>query len=109
MLAEPHEQVTTLELLLRRYRLDAEEQERALAVNRTMYEGWVKSTAELFRQGAANSAMEEGRDFEIIAWFFVATIDGVSMQHLSDPNEARSARLIEALIDATIHMVHRRD
>lgn len=105
MTSAPHEQVTTFELLLRRYRLDADEQERALAINRTMYKGWISSTAELFREGAVTSGVAEGRDFDIIARFFVATIDGVSMQYLSDPDEARSALMIEALIAATTQMV----
>lgn len=105
MLTEPHEQVTTFELLLRRYRLNADEQENALAVNRTLYAGWLDSTADLFRRGAENSGLGEGIDFDITARFFVATIDGVSMQHLSDPDEARSDLLIEALIAATIAMV----
>lgn len=105
MLAEPHEQVTTFELLLRRYRLNADEQERALAVNRTMYEGWVNSTADVLRQGAVNSGLKTEVDFVTTARFFIAAIDGASMQHVADPDEARSALLIEALITATAGMV----
>lgn len=103
MLSEPHEQVTTFEVLLRRYRLtDAGEREAALDINRGMYEGWLSSTVRLFEQGAAASGITLPVSAEIAARLFVAGIDGISMQHLADPDEERSWMLVDALATATV-------
>jgi hypothetical protein len=103
MLATPHEQVTTFELLLRRHRLkNADEAERALAVNRSMYDAWITSTAGIFRSGAEASGIADPGDVEAAARFFIAAIDGVSMQHLADPDEARSWKLVDAIVDAVV-------
>ncbi|SDW36534.1 transcriptional regulator, TetR family [Arthrobacter sp. cf158] len=97
MLENPHEQVTTFELLLRRFRVEAEDQPQALLMNRSMYDGWVSSTLELFR-GAAEAAGEPVPDnLEDITRLFISGIDGISMQHLADPDEQRSQRLVELM------------
>jgi AcrR family transcriptional regulator len=97
MLENPHEQVTTFELLLRRFRVEDEDQPQALLMNRSMYDGWVSSTLELFR-GAAEAAQEPVPDnLEDITRLFISGIDGISMQHLADPDEQRSLRLVELM------------
>ena len=100
MLAEPHEQVTTFELLLRRFRVGTDEQPKALAMNRTMYEGWVKSTCALFESAAAGAGEEVPANLELAARLFISGIDGISMQHLADPDAARSAALVDMLASA---------
>ncbi|WP_043845908.1 TetR/AcrR family transcriptional regulator [Crystallibacter crystallopoietes] len=97
MLAEPHEQVTTFELLLRRFRVDAEEEPKALAMNRSMYEGWVRSTSDLFEAAATNAGEEVPTNLELAARLFISGIDGISMQHLADPDPKRSAALVDML------------
>lgn len=100
MLAEPHEQVTTFELLLRRFRVDAEEEPRALAMNRSMYEGWIKSTCELFENAAVDAGEEVPANLELSARLFISGIDGISMQHLADPDTERSAALVDMLAES---------
>ncbi|MGF9662389.1 TetR family transcriptional regulator [Arthrobacter crystallopoietes] len=100
MLAEPHEQVTTFELLLRRFRVGADEEPQALAMNRSMYEGWIRSTCELFESAARNAGEEVPDNLELGARLFIAGIDGISMQHLADPDPERSAALVDGLAAA---------
>lgn len=100
MLAEPHEQVTTFELLLRRFRVSADEEPQALAMNRSMYEGWIRSTCELFESAARNAGEEVPDNLELCARLFIAGIDGISMQHLADPDPERSAALVDGLAAA---------
>ncbi|NKX54256.1 TetR/AcrR family transcriptional regulator [Arthrobacter mobilis] len=100
MLAEPHEQVTTFELLLRRFRVSAEEEPQALAMNRSMYEGWIRSTCELFESAARNAGEEVPDNLELAARLFIAGIDGISMQYLADPDPQRSAALVDMLAAA---------
>lgn len=102
MLERPHEQVTTFELLLRRFREGPELEPAARAQNRSMYEGWVTSTAELFRSAAVASGLDVPADLEMAARLFVSGIDGISMQHLADPDNERSRILIELLADSII-------
>ena len=100
MLAEPHEQVTTFELLLRRFRVGADEQPKALAMNRSMYEGWVKSTCALFESAALSAGEPVPDNLELSARLFISGIDGISMQHLADPDPERSAALVEMLAES---------
>ncbi|MCG2621375.1 TetR/AcrR family transcriptional regulator [Arthrobacter sp. I2-34] len=100
MLAEPHEQVTTFELLLRRFRVTADEEPQALAMNRSMYAGWVKSTSELFESAAVGAGEPVPENLELAARLFISGIDGISMQHLADPDPERSAALVRMLADA---------
>jgi AcrR family transcriptional regulator len=102
MLAEPHEQVTTFELLLRRSRVGEDEQPKALAMNRSMYEGWFKSTCELFESAATRAGEPIPQNLELAARLFIAGIDGISMQHLADPDPERSSTLVEILAEAVV-------
>lgn len=97
MLAEPHEQVTTFELLLRRFRVGGEEEPKALAMNRSMYEGWIKSTCELFESAAVAAGEDVPVNLELAVRLFVSGIDGISMQHMADPDPERSTALVEML------------
>ncbi|WP_347107788.1 TetR family transcriptional regulator [Paenarthrobacter sp. S56] len=97
MLENPHEQVTTFELLLRRYRVEAVDQPQALLMNRSMYDGWVNSTLELFRNAVTAADEPLPSNLEDITRLFISGIDGISMQHLADPDEARSHRLVELM------------
>ncbi|WP_311213473.1 MULTISPECIES: TetR family transcriptional regulator C-terminal domain-containing protein [unclassified Arthrobacter] len=84
-------------VLLFRFRVEAEDQPRALLMNRSMYDGWVSSTLELFR-GAAEAAGEPvPANLEDITRLFISGIDGISMQHLADPDDERSVRLVELM------------
>lgn len=106
MLAAPHEQVTTFELLLRGQRLkDGADRDGALVVNRGMYDAWVRSTAEIFRAGAEASGVEPAVAVELAARFAVAGIDGISMQHLADPNVERSWDLVDALVASLVALL----
>lgn len=97
MLENPHEQVTTFELLLRRFRVEADDQPQALLMNRSMYDGWVRSTLDLFL-GAVEAAGEPApANLEDITRLFISGIDGISMQHLADPDEERSMRLVQLM------------
>ncbi|WP_081998214.1 TetR/AcrR family transcriptional regulator [Sinomonas humi] len=100
MLQRPHEQVTTFELLLRRFREGPEQEPIAREQNRSMYEGWVLSTGDLFRSAAEASGQHIPEDLDLIARLFVSGIDGISMQHLACPDETQSRRLIELLADS---------
>jgi AcrR family transcriptional regulator len=100
MLAEPHEQVTTFELLLRRFRVESDEEPKALAMNRSMYQGWIKSTCELFESAALSAGEKVPANLELAARLFISGIDGISMQHLADPDPERSAALVEMLAAA---------
>lgn len=98
MLAHPHEQVTTFELLLRSTRMDSEEEiGAARETNRNMYQAWISSTSTIFRAAAQRGAQAPDVDYELVARMAIAGIDGISLQHLSDPDEHRSALLVEAL------------
>ncbi|MGW6172186.1 TetR/AcrR family transcriptional regulator [Arthrobacter sp. NPDC055138] len=97
MLAEPHEQVTTFELLLRRFRVNPDEEPAALARNRSMYEGWIRSTCHLFETAARNAGEPLPSNLKLAARLFISGIDGISMQHLADPDMDRSAALVEML------------
>lgn len=110
MLNTPHEQVTTFELLLRRNRIKSEgEMERAIEINRSMYQGWVDSTVSIFEAGAKVSGIADPRDLDIIARSFIANIDGISLQHLADPDDERSWQLLEILIDSIIFQILKRN
>lgn len=110
MLNTPHEQVTTFELLLRRNRLKSDDEvERAAAINRSMYQGWINSTTAIFTEGARVSGVDNPQDMDIIARSFIANVDGISLQHLSDPDEERSWKLIEILIDSVVFQVLKRN
>lgn len=97
MLANPHEQVTTFELLLRRIRVEPADQPQALQLNRAMYEGWISSTIDLFRSAAEDAGEPQPTNLEQITRLFISGVDGISMQHLADPDEARSNQLVELL------------
>jgi AcrR family transcriptional regulator len=97
MVAEPHEQVTTFELLLRRFRVGDEEEPKALAMNRSMYEGWIRSTCELFESAAVAAGESVPVNLELAVRLFISGIDGISMQHMADPDPDRSAALVEML------------
>lgn len=105
MLQRPHEQVTTFELLLRRFREGPEHESAARAQNRSMYEGWISATQELFRRAAEAAGEPVPENLELIARLFVSGIDGISMQHIADPDEARSWCLIELLADSLAELV----
>ncbi|MCI9889829.1 TetR/AcrR family transcriptional regulator [Micrococcales bacterium 31B] len=102
MLANPHEQVTTFELLLRRFRVDGEGEAQALEVNRTMYEGWSRSTHDLFRDAAIDAGEAVPINLKEITRLFIAGVDGISMQHLADPDEERAAGLVRLLVRGLI-------
>lgn len=97
MVANPHEQVTTFELLLRRIRVEPADQPQALLLNRAMYEGWISSTIELFRSAAEDAGEPQPTNLEQITRLFISGVDGISMQHLADPDEARSDQLVALL------------
>lgn len=97
MVANPHEQVTTFELLLRRFRVDDEGQPQALAMNQSMYNGWISATMALFSDAAAAAGEQVPSNLEQVTRLFIAGIDGISMQHLGDPDEERSRDLVKAL------------
>lgn len=105
ILERPHEQVTTFELLLRRFREAPETEPVARARNRSMYEGWVNATVELFRSAAAASGREVPANLDLVARLFVSGIDGISMQHIADPDDERSRLLIELLADSLIALL----
>ncbi|PQZ85756.1 TetR family transcriptional regulator [Arthrobacter sp. MYb227] len=110
MLNTPHEQVTTFELLLRQSRLnDNVESQKSIQLNRSMYQSWIDSTEAIFRAGAMVSGIENPIGLEVMARAFIANIDGISLQHLSDPNEERSWELVEILIDSTTHQILKRN
>lgn len=110
MLNTPHEQVTTFELLLRRSRLnDNTESQKSIQLNRSMYQSWIDSTEAIFRAGAIASGIANPEGLEVMARAFIANIDGISLQHLSDPNEERSWELVEILIDSTTHQILKRN
>lgn len=110
MLAAPHEQVTTFELLLRSTRMtDQQDIEDARRINRSMYEAWITSTAAIFRNAAEAAGEPVNPDLETIARIVIAGIDGISLQHLSDPDERRSALLIDALCQSVRHLLHSRE
>lgn len=110
MLNTPHEQVTTFELLLRRNRLKTQdEMDRAAAINRSMYQGWVDSTVAIFTDGARVSGVLDPQGMDIIARSFIANIDGISLQYLSDPHEERSWKLLEILIESIVYQILKRN
>lgn len=110
MLNTPHEQVTTFELLLRRNRLKTQDEiERAAVINRSMYQGWVDSTVAIFTDGARVSGVQDPQDLDIVARSFIANIDGISLQHLADPNEERAWKLLEILIDSIVFQILKRN
>ncbi|KWR70351.1 TetR family transcriptional regulator [Arthrobacter sp. W1] len=106
MLAQPHEQVTTFELLLRSTRMDDDEEiSAARAINRNMYQAWIASTSAIFQAAVERAAGSADVDYDLVARIAIAGIDGISLQHLSDPDEQRSARLVEALCDSVVHLL----
>lgn len=105
MRQRPHEQVTTFELLLRRFREGPEQEPAAREQNRSMYEGWVSSTRELFSSAAEAAGQPVPDNLELIARLFVSGIDGISMQHLAYPDEEQSRLLIELLADSLTALV----
>jgi AcrR family transcriptional regulator len=100
MLLHPHEQVTTFELLLRRFRENPESEAAVRDQNRVMYEGWIKSTMELFSEAAAAAGENVPENLELITRLFISGIDGISMQHLADPDPERSAALVDLLANS---------
>lgn len=107
MLASPHEQVTTFELLLRSTRMnEADDVEAARRINRAMYAAWISSTSAIFKSAAAGAGEAGPIDFELVARVVIAGIDGISLQHLSDPDEKRSEQLIRALCESVKHLLH---
>ncbi|WP_102159451.1 TetR/AcrR family transcriptional regulator [Zhihengliuella halotolerans] len=101
MAASPYEQITTFELLLRGQRLtNPRERDQAQQVNRQMYDAWIRSTASIFDAGAEASGVEPATDTMVAARFAVAGIDGISIQHFSDPDEDRSWLMIDKLVEA---------
>lgn len=107
MLLNPHEQVTTFELLLRRFREKPESEAAVRAQNRTMYEGWIQSTIELFREAAAAAGEDVPENLELITRLFISGIDGISMQHLADPDPERSAALVDLLSEGLASLIIR--
>ncbi|MEG0214306.1 MULTISPECIES: TetR family transcriptional regulator [Actinomycetes] len=106
MLNAPHEQVTTFELLLRATRLaDPEEIEKSNRINRSMYDAWVCSTSAVFRDAAERSQLKVKTDLDTVARMLIASIDGINLQHISDPDLERSARLIDQLCTSIKHML----
>lgn len=97
MVQNPHEQVTTFELLLRRFRVDDDGQPQALAMNQSMYNGWISSTMALFTDAAVAAVEPIPSNLEQVTRLFISGIDGISMQHLADPDEARSKELVKLL------------
>ena len=97
MIGNPHEQVTTFELLLRRFRVGDSEQSEALAMNQSMYDGWINSTMSLFTEAATAAGEQVPSNLEQVTRLFISGIDGISMQHLADPNEERSRELVRVL------------
>lgn len=97
MIGNPHEQVTTFELLLRRFRVDNAEQSAALAMNQSMYDGWITSTMHLFTDAATAAGEQVPTNLEQVTRLFISGIDGISMQHLADPNDERSRELVKIL------------
>lgn len=107
MLLNPHEQVTTFELLLRRFREKPESEAAVRAQNRIMYEGWIQSTIELFREAAAAAGEDVPENLELITRLFISGIDGISMQHLADPDPERSAALVDLLSEGLASLIIR--
>jgi AcrR family transcriptional regulator len=105
MLQNPHEQVTTFELLLRRFREKPETEAAVRAQNRIMYEGWIQSTIELFRDAAAAAGEDVPENLELITRLFISGIDGISMQHLADPDPERSAALVDLLAEGLASLI----
>lgn len=106
MAALPHEQVTTMELLLRLQRAKSpEERENALSINRRMYEGWVGSTTRIFTEAAEREGIRPLVPIDEVARFTVAGIDGISLQHLADPDEERYTAMVERLAQVLIAMI----
>ncbi|WP_125614612.1 TetR/AcrR family transcriptional regulator [Specibacter cremeus] len=97
MVKNPHEQVTTIELLLRRFRVDDAGQPQALAMNQSMYDGWINSTMALFTDAAMAAGEPVPANLEQVTRMFIAGIDGISMQHLADPDAGRSRGLVTLL------------
>jgi AcrR family transcriptional regulator len=97
MISNPHEQVTTFELLLRRFRVDDDEQLDALTMNQSMYDGWITSTMHLFTDAAIAAGEQVPGNLEQVTRLFISGIDGISMQHLADPDEDRSRELVRVL------------
>ncbi|WP_427130641.1 TetR/AcrR family transcriptional regulator [Pseudarthrobacter sp. S9] len=97
MRANPHEQVTSFELLLRRIRVDPADEAQALQLNRAMYEGWISSTIDLFSSAAEAAGEPQPTNLEQITRLFISGVDGISMQHLADPDDERSSQLVELL------------
>jgi hypothetical protein len=62
-----------------------------------MYEGWIQSTIELFRDAAAAAGEDVPENLELVTRLFISGIDGISMQHLADPDPERSAALVDLL------------
>lgn len=107
MLNAPHEQVTTFELLLRATRLaDPEDIAASNKINRSMYDAWVQSTSTIFRNAAIASQIELKSDVETVSRMLIASIDGINLQHLSDPDLARSNLLIDQLCATIKYLLH---
>lgn len=100
MLLHPHEQVTTFELLLRRFREKPESEPAFRAQNKIMYEGWIQSTSALLGEAAAAAGEKVPENLDLITRLFISGIDGISMQHLADPDPERSAALVDLLSDS---------
>lgn len=107
MLLKPHEQVTTFELLLRRFREKPESEASVRTQNRIMYEGWIQSTIELFSEAAAAAGEAIPENLELITRLFISGIDGISMQHLADPDSERSAALVDLLSEGLASLITR--
>lgn len=68
---------------------------------RWQYERYIAVVAEWCQQAAHNAGESSAVPFNRLARIIVATIDGLILQHVCDPNEARSREDL----DATIHML----
>lgn len=66
-------------------------------MNRTMYEGWIQSTTELFTDAAQQAGEDIPTNLELVTRLFISGIDGISMQHLADPDPPRSLCLVTML------------
>lgn len=107
IVANPWEQITTFELLLRATRMsEGEDKARNEDINSDMYRAWTNSTCSIFREGAQRSGVAvSDEQLQTVARLAIAGIDGITLQHISDSHEEGCQEVVEQLIQACVHVL----
>lgn len=105
--SNPWEQLTVFELLLHSIRMHDEKSD-GLTPRRDagMYQAWISSTMQIFREGAHRSGVQVGPEqLAYAAHIAVAGLDGITLQHVSDPDVSKYESLVDQLIHVCIYLL----